>query len=296
MELRHLRYFAAVATEEHMRRAAEKLHIAQPALTRQIADLESELGTKLFDRMPRGLRLNAAGKALLVEVRHILSKVDSAVLHAQRAAKGEVGSLRIGFIESACWLGAFPQAVQAYRTTAPQVSLELVPMFSRLQIAAIQAGEMDGGFCYAFEDFPSDSASLRLRYDRVLLAVPSHYRWRNRQDVRLTDLKEEPFIGIQRTSGPHYIDTLMRIVLSKGLSPRIVQEVVDETTMLSLVSAGMGLGFVNSANEGRKPKFVDFVPLKNFEMKLPLYFAWNKRNSTPALRQFRSIVERFVDN
>jgi DNA-binding transcriptional LysR family regulator len=168
-------------------------------------------------------------------------------------------------------------------------------MYSTLQLSAIQEGALDGGFCYVFEKLPGDCRSLRLRIDRVLLAVPRRYGWRNRQDLRLTDLADEPFVGIQRASAPLYIDRLMQAVVAGGLSPRVIQEAVDETTMLSLVSAGIGVGFVNSANEGRKPQFVDFVPLRGFDVRLPLYFVWKKGNASPPLMQFLSIVERQVD-
>jgi len=278
-----------------MRRAAEKLRVAQPAITRQIADLEREVGSPLFERLPRGLRLNASGTALLAEARKILANVDSAVFKAQRAARGEVGTLRFGFIESAAWVGAFPRAVQAYRARAPMVTLELLPMYSRLQLSAIQVGELDGGFCYIFEDLPRDCRSLQLRIDRVLLAVPRRYGWRKRKDLRLTDLCDEPFVAIQRASAPLYVDLLMQAVVAGGLSPHFIQEAVDETTMLSLVSAGIGLGFVNSANEGRKPQFVDFVHLRQFDVQLPLHFVWRDGNGSPPLRQFVSIVERQVD-
>jgi DNA-binding transcriptional LysR family regulator len=294
MELRHLRYFVAVATEEHMRRAADRLHVAQPALTRQIAALEEEIGYRLFERLPRGLRLNAAGAAFLGEARKILSDVDGAVLTARRASKGEVGRLKLGFIENASWQGPFPNAVQAYRAKAPLVTLELLPMYSRLQLQAIRDEEMDGGFCYALERIPRECSSLHLRTDRVLLAVPRRYGWRKRKDLRLADLADEPFIAIQRASAPRYIDTLTQAIVGGGLFPRVVQETMDESTMLSLVAAGLGLGFVNSANDGRKPQAVDLVPVQQLNVELPLHFVWNKGNESPALTQFLAIVRRQV--
>lgn len=292
MELRHIRYFVAVASEQHMRRAAERLHVAQPALTRQIADLEDEIGFRLFERLPRGLRLNAAGAAFLIEAKKVLATVEAAIDKGQRAANGEIGSLRIGFIEAAAWAGAFPGVMQAYRTRAPLVSLELIPIASRQQLRAVAAGEIDGGFCYAFESIPRSCSFVHLRSDRVLLAVPRRYGWRKRKDLRLRQLADEPFVAIQRQSAPRYIDTLMEAVVAGGLSPRVVQEAVDETTMLSLVAAGVGLGFVNSAQEARKPQAVDLVPVQDLRIDLPLYFVWLTENRSPTLAKFLPLVRR----
>lgn len=193
-------------------------------------------------------------------------------------------------------MGAFPKAVQTYRTKSPRVVLEFVPLFSQLQLSAIQDEQLDAGFCYVFENLPRGLSSIRLRTDRVLLAVPRSYGWKGRKDLRLADLKHEAFVGIQRSSAPLYIDRLMKSILLGGLSPRIVQEAIDETTMLCLVSAGVGLGFVNSANEARKPQFVDFVAVQDLAFHLPLHFVWKKENTTVRLTHFRAIVERYIEN
>ena len=292
MELKHLRNFSAVATEQHMRKAAERLHLAQPALTRQISDLEEELGCKLFDRLPRGIRLNPAGTQFLEDVTKILASVDVATKNALRASRGEVGSLRLGFTEPASWIGAFPLTVHQYRTRFPLVTLQLLPMYSGEQLQAIQTETIDGGFCYTFEEVPAGCSSIHLRSDSILLAVPRRYGWRRRKDIRLANLSDEPFVWLQRAKAPRYFDVLLRTINDGGLSPRVVQEAIDESTLLSLIAAGMGLGFVNSANIGRQPQSVDFVPVKDLNLELPLHFAWKTSNTSAALRQFRRVVER----
>ena len=278
-----------------MRRAAERLHVAQPALTRQIADLESEIGCKLFERLPRGIRLSAAGAVMLNEANRILGEVDAAIVRAQRASRGESGTLRIGFIESASWLGAFPNAIQTFRSQLSEVTLQLRPMHSVDQLDSILSDELDGGFAYSFDRLPRQCSSLHLRSDKVLLAVPRRYGWRTRKRLRLRELSDEPFISIRRASAPQYLDKLWQAVASGGLSPKVVQEAGDETTMLSLVSSGIGLGFVNSANEGRKPQFVDFVPIENLKLALPLHFVWKSSNNSPTLKQFIAIARRLVE-
>ncbi len=295
MELRHLRYFVAVAEEENIRRAAKRLHIVQPALSRQMHQMEEEMECVLFDRLPRGIRLNAAGKAFLGSAREILGRTDEAVAHARRVAQGEAGQLHIGFIESASWFGAFPKSIQQYRVRYPNVSLDLRPMFSTAQFKAIVAGGLDAGFCYTFEALPEGCQALLLRMDTVVLAVPRRYGWKKRGDVRLEDLKTEAFVGLSRSIAPAYVDRIVSTTYASGLSPNIVQEAIDERTLLSLVSAGIGVGFCNSANEGRKPKLVDLVPVIDLDLKLPLCFIWKQSSSSAALSAFRSIVSRHQD-
>jgi len=286
MELRHIRYFLAVASQENMRRAAAQLGIAQPALSRQIADLEEEIGFKLFDRLPRGIRLSSAGAAFQVEGQKVLACVDAAVVAAQRTARGEGGTLQISFVDAASWEGAFPNTVHKYRARFPEVNLQLLPMSSRDQIRSIDLGEVDGGFCYGFEPVPQGCETIHLRSDQVLLGVPRSYRWKNRRDLRLAALVNEPFLWYRRADAPRYYDALLQVIISKGLSPRVVQEVTTGPTMLSLISAGIGLGFVNSAMQCRKPRHVDLLPVRDLKLELPLFFIWRQNNNSVTLRHF----------
>ncbi|MCY3684203.1 MAG: LysR family transcriptional regulator [Gemmatimonadetes bacterium] len=292
MELRHLRYFVVVAEEENIRRAAERLHIVQPALSRQMRQLEEELDCTLFDRLPRGIRLNAAGKEFLASARDILASADAAVAHVRRVAKGEVGRLRIGFRETASWFGIFPRAIQQYRARYPNVGLDLQPMFSTDQFEAIAEGTLDAGFCYTFASLPEGCEALPIRIDEVVLAVPRELNWKKRRNVRLVDLKSEAFVGLSRSHAPSYVDGIMATAYAGGLSPNIVQEAVDEPTLMSLVSAGIGIGFCNSANKGRKPQSVDFIRVVDFEFALTLCFAWNQSNSSTHLKALLSIVKQ----
>ena len=168
-------------------------------------------------------------------------------------------------------------------------------MFSTAQLKAIVAGGLDAGFCYTFEALPEGCQALLLRMDTVVLAVPRRYGWKKRGDVRLEDLKTEAFVGLSRSIAPAYVDRIVSTTYASGLSPNIVQEAIDERTLLSLVSAGIGVGFCNSANEGRKPKLVDLVPVIDLDLKLPLCFIWKQSNSSAALSAFRSIVSRHQD-
>jgi DNA-binding transcriptional LysR family regulator len=286
MELRHIRYFLAVASEANMRRAAAKLGVAQPSLSRQIADIEEEIGFKLFDRLPRGIRLSSAGAAFRMEGQKVLACVDAAVAAAQRTAKGEGGTLQISFVDAASWQGAFPNTIHKYRARFPEVNLQLLPMSSRDQIQSINLGEVDGGFCYGLETIPEGCETIHLRSDKVLLGVPRSYHWKNRRDLCLAALVNEPFLWYRRADAPRYHDALLQAITSKGLSPRVVQEVTNGNTMLSLISAGIGLGFVNSALQCRKPSYVDLLAVKDLGLELPLFFVWRQNNNSVTLRHF----------
>src|SRR6476660_5925912 len=143
MELRHLRYFVAVGEEQHYGRASRRLRVAQPALSRQIQDLEEEVGFKLFERLPRGVKLNAAGKLFLDDARRILQEVQDARLRAERVAAGQAGTLRIGFVEALSWHGVVPESFRRFRRREPQVELELHPLLSGDQIEAVRSGRLD---------------------------------------------------------------------------------------------------------------------------------------------------------
>src|SRR5439155_21048219 len=135
MELRHLRYFVAVGEEEHYGRAAVRLRVAQPALSRQIQDLEEEIGFKLFDRLPRGVKISTAGKLFLEDARRILQQVTEATDRAQRVARGQSGTLRVGFAENASWHGVVPNSFRHFRERMPDAELQLNPMASLEQVA-----------------------------------------------------------------------------------------------------------------------------------------------------------------
>src|ERR1700741_415803 len=148
MELRHLRYFAAVGEEQHYGRAARRLAVAQPALSRQIQDLEEELGFKLFDRLPRGVKLSAAGKLFLADSRCMLREVNEASSRAAGVARGQSGTLRVGFTENASWRGVVPESLRRFRKQQPDAELQLTPATSLEQIEAIRSGRLDAGFVF----------------------------------------------------------------------------------------------------------------------------------------------------
>jgi len=286
MELRHLRYFIAVAELRSVRAASEQLHVTQPAISRQIQDLEDAIGAALFERTPRGLRLTDAGVAYLSEARDILARVDAANRLARRIASGVQGALRIGFVENAAWSGVVSRALSAFEQAAPRVSLELQPMNTPEQLEAIAAGRLDGGFCYRVGISPEGLASVPVLEQNVVLAVPEAWALGKEGPVAARELADTPFIAFPRRIYPAYYDRLLSACAERGLTLDIRQEASTETAILSLVSASMGAAIVNAANRDRPPARVRFVALQDVSVPLPLEFCYAANGTNAALERF----------
>ena len=160
MELRQLRYFVAVGEEQHYGRAAQRLRVAQPALSRQIQNLEEEIGFKLFERLPRGVKITPAGEFLLKEARRILQEVNDATAIAKRIASGQSGTLRVGFVQSISWQGIIPESLRHFREHQPDAELRLNPLSSFEQISAVQAGSLDAGYVFTMADSAPELAQF----------------------------------------------------------------------------------------------------------------------------------------
>src|SRR5207245_6844300 len=173
MELRHLRYFVQVAEEQHYGRAAERLRVAQPALSRQIQDLEEEIGFKLFDRLPRGVKLSAAGKLFMEDARRILQQVNEATARAKRVAAGQSGTLRVGFVESVSWHGVVPDSFRQFRERQPDAELQLKPASSLEQTEAVHSGRLDAGFVFTIANIGRELAQLPIASLSLMLVVPN---------------------------------------------------------------------------------------------------------------------------
>jgi DNA-binding transcriptional LysR family regulator len=296
MELRHLRYFVAVGEEQHYGRAASRLRVAQPALSRQIQDLEEEVGFKLFDRLPRGVKLSAAGKLFLQDARRILQEVNEAAGRAGRVARGLSGTLRIGFSENASWRGVVPDSFRRFREQQPDAELQLQPAASLEQLEAVRSGRLDGGFVNFMPKSDPELDQLLVATPHVELAVPKKHALTKLKKLRLRDLTDIPFVWFPRWASPAFYDRLMHECYRGGLkSPRIVQEGLNEATILSLVSTGLGVGWVLGTARWRSPDTVVILPVVDLNMPLPLALAWRRDNISPLLAQFIGEVQRLPD-
>lgn len=292
MELRHLRYLVAVGEEQNYRRASDRLHVAQPALSRQIQDLEDEVGFKLFERLPRGVKLSAAGRMFLDDARRILQQVNEAAARAARVARGQSGTLRIGFTENASWHGVVPDSLRRFRKRHPDAELQLHPAGSVDQINEIRTARVDAGFVFLLPANDEELEQIPVAMEHLELAVPKGHPLSKLKRLRLRDLVDVPFIWFPRREGPTFYDRLMHECYRGGLkSPRIVQEAANEATILSLVTHGMGVGWVNETARWRCPEGVVILSIADLNMSLPMALAWRRDNTAPLLAHFTAIVQ-----
>lgn len=296
MELRHLRYFVAVGEEQHYGRAARSLRVAQPALSRQIQDLEKELGFELFERLPRGVKLSAAGKLFLEDARRILQEVSEAGIRAGRVASGRSGTLRVGFTENSSWRGVVPDSFRRFREQQPDAELQLQPEASLAQIDAIRSGRLDAGFVNFMPRSDPELDQILVARQHVELAAPQGHPLTRLRTLRLRDLTEAPFIWFPRRANPAFYDQMMRECYRGGLkAPRIVQEGVNEPTILSLVSTGMGVGWVLATARWRCPESVVILPVVDLKMPLTLALVWRKDNTSALLANFIADARRLPE-
>ena len=237
MELRHLKYFVAVAEEMHFGRAAKRLHIAQPPLSQQIMNLEDELGVKLFDRTRRAIQMTDAGIYFLKEAQQLLLHVEQAAETARRIYRGQTGRLIIGFVGSV--IHAFlPEGLRVFRERFPDVELVLQELNTAEQIKSLHARRIDVGFLYP-DAQDSMLASQTLTQAPMIVALPKKHTLSGRKSLNIRELAQEPFIVNTRASEPVIRDIFISMCHSAGFSPRIVQEAGQVQTVLGLVASGL---------------------------------------------------------
>jgi DNA-binding transcriptional LysR family regulator len=292
MELRHLRYFVGVGEEQHFGRAAERLHVAQPALSRQIQDLEKEIGFPLFERLPRGVRLSAAGGLFLEDARRVLADVQEAVRRAGQVARGLAGTLRIGFVESISWHGIVPESFRRFRQKQADAELIPIPMLSLAQVEAVRTGRLDAGFIVRLAALGEDLEQRSVSEHKVVLAAPKGHPVTRQTRLRLRDLRDVPFVCFPRRANPSAYDRLMEACHRGGLtSPRIVQEADDHATILSLVACRLGVALVSDSARWQSPSGVALLPVVDLNVKVAFSLIWRKDNNSPLLQRFVSQVE-----
>lgn len=245
MELRHLRYFIAVAEELHFGRAAEALGISQPPLSQQIQALEEEIGARLLERTNRRVALTEAGRLFLDEARQVLARVDRAVLLARRAHQGELGELRIGFTASAPFTSTIPRSIHAFRQAYPEVHLDLQEMSSRQVVEALQEERLHVGVIRSFA-LPDSLEAVEL-FSEPLVAIlrADHPLAAESVDgLAMAALAEEPFVFFPRSYGTGLYDQLQALARQAGFTPRIAQEAGEAMTIIGLVAAGLGVSML----------------------------------------------------
>ena len=290
MELRHLRYFAAVVQWKGYREAARHLYVAQPSISQAVADLESELGIKLFSREGRAARLTPEGEAFYEEAIKTLEQAARSIATAQRAAKGEIGRLGIGFqgFSSSPFL---PDLLRKYKARHPGVSLRLVEDVPHGQTVAFDRGEIDIGFTRPPSADRSSSYQSRLLFREPLVAALPKSRKVTTKRVRISDLAGERFVTFQRTSSPEVFDTIVRACNDNGFSPHLHHELNNMNSVLATVEAGEGVAIIPATARNLRADNISFFRLQPDEVRIDFVAAWQKKQPSVALRSFLELLD-----
>lgn len=280
MELRHIRYFIAVAEECHFGKAAERLHMAQSPLSQQIKQLESELGVILLTRSTRKVELTAAGDRYLERARAILHAVESARDEAQRVAMGTLGSVRIGFTGSATY-ELLPALARALRADFPDLELGLQgEMLTADQVDALNAGTLDLALLRPPVRDPSLEVTV-LRREPLIAVLPAAHPLANGTEVRLTDLRDEPFITYPSNHRSVVYGAMTDACLSAGFRPSVVQEVAETATLISFVAAGIGVSLAPASVQHLQITGATTRPLAGPAREVELALATRSDNDKP---------------
>lgn len=287
--VRHIPFFVTVAEERHFRRAAERLNVSQPALSRRMRRLEKELGVLLFDRKAGGIQLTVAGRLLLERFRLILGGVEEAISLSRAAALGETGVLRVAFNESAAAHGDIVgSSIRAFRGKYPEINIVARSMDSSTQMGALREGEIDAGFMFSLDRKSADLTQIEFAVQDFALAMPSDHALLRRHRIRLSQLGDERFIWNARSQSPYVYDRMIAACRAGGLTPRIVMEVNSTQTMINMIAAGLGIGFVRQVYE--TPPSVVLRAVADFSVPLHLALVWKKSAGSVVLDRFVSLV------
>ncbi|WP_134579897.1 LysR family transcriptional regulator [Pseudomonas aeruginosa] len=293
MELRHLRYFIAVAEELHFGRAAERLGISQPPLSQQIQALEEEIGARLFERTNRRVELTDAGRLFLDESRQVLAQVDKAVLLARRAHLGELGELKIGFTSSAPFTSTIPSSIHAFRKAYPDVHLDLQEMSSRQVLKALLEESLQVGVIRPLA-LPDAVHWVELfREPLVAVLRADHPLAAGSEDGQaIAALAEEPFVFFPRSYGTGLYDQVIALTRQAGFSPRIAQEASEAMTIIGLVSAGLGVSILPASFRRTRVDGVVYRTLSDPEATTAVWLVRRQNEGSPLALSFIDLVTR----
>jgi DNA-binding transcriptional LysR family regulator len=293
MELRHLRYFVAVAEECHFGRAAARLHIAQPPLSQQIRQLEADLGVELFTRTTRRVDLTPAGQRYLERARSILAQVAAAGAEAGRVAAGELGRVSLGFTGSATY-ELLPSLARALRRDLPGIELDLRgEMLTPRQVEALRAGVLDVGFLRPPTPAPDLDLQV-LRREALVAAIPAAHPLAERKRVRLRDLADEPFITYPAGQRSAVAPVVLEACAKAGFSPRVVHEVAETSTLMSFVAAGLGVALVPASVQHLQITGAVHLPLTGTNAGVDLAVATRLGENRPDVLRVLARAHRLV--
>ncbi len=287
MELRHLRYFLAVAEELHFGRAAKRLHISQPPLSQQIKALEEELGVPLFARTQRKVELTQAGHLFLEEARLTLQQAERAQRVALEAHQGIRGRLRVGFVTSASY-SILPVVIRRFRNDHPHITLELIEMIPSRQIAALESRDIDVGILRP----PVKGTCMELQTileEPLVAALPADHPKAGKKTLDLKLLSEESFVLFPRHHGPGIYDVIMAACNRAGFTPQVAYAPNEMQTILAYVAGGLGLSLVPQSLAGFHPELIAYLPLKGDRPRVKLSLLTRPDDGSVPLQNFRTL-------
>ncbi|MBE7380454.1 MAG: LysR family transcriptional regulator [Leptolyngbya sp. SIO1E4] len=297
MELRHLRYFVTVAEELHFGRAAHRLHMAQQPLSRQIRNLEDELGVQLLHRTKRTVRLTEAGEAFFQEAQKTLAQATHAVTVAQQVSRGETGQLQVGFTGPILNC-ALPAIVRQFRGRFPDIHLKLIRLSTNEQVKALLAEELHVGLLHPPIDTVRLSQQVIYREPLMALLPDMHPLAQDAPEpISVKNFANEPFILFPRQVGPVLYDSIISFCRQAGFSPTIIQEAFPQQTILGLVATGLGISLIHASIQQIHQQGVTVRPLIEATPILESAMVWCSDTAHPALPRFLDIVrELYLPN
>ena len=288
MELRHLRYFVAVAEELHFGRAAIRLSIVQPSLSQQIRQLEDELGFPLLRRTKRFVELTDAGKVFLSAAQNILAQVQEAKRIAQRAYRGEEGRLVVGYISSSTY-DLLPMMLRAYRERFPHVEVALRELTTQEQVRALEEDYIQVGLLRLPISAPMLNVKV-VRQEPIVCVLPEEHPLASRERIATPLLAQEPFVLQSRQRGGGYYVQLMKLCLASGFSPNVIQEVTEMHTIVSLVAAGMGVSLVPLSTRNIRSQGVVYRELEGTATLTEMAVAWQRDAHSAIVQNFVTVA------
>lgn len=288
MELWQLRYFVAVGEEEHVGRAAERLHVSQSPLSRQIRQLEEQLGVALFVREGRRLRLTALGREALARARHLLRSADALRSHLQSAGRGDAGPVAIGYVQGASYNGVLPRALARLRQHFPGIEPRLHPLGSRQQVAALRDSRIDLGFAHGDAAGEPGIQSRRLVLEPFMVALPVG----DVGDELCSDaLAELPWITLPRATHPRFHEAFTRAARAIGFTPHIAMEAVDVPAALSFVAADLGAALIQESIGRSLPEGVMARKAPTLAMEIQTHVLWRPDTLSSTARNLLECVD-----
>jgi len=290
MELRHLRYFAAVVQWKGYREASRHLYVAQPSISQAVSDLEGELGIKLFSREGRTARLTPEGAAFHEEAIKTLAQAERSIATAKRAARGEIGRLGIGFMGFSTY-SFLPDLLRKYKVRHPGVALRLVEDVPYGQDIAFERGAIDIGFTRPPSANQNSAYEFRLLFREPLVVALPKTRKVTTKRVRIADLASERFVVFQRTSSPEVFDMIVRACNDSGFSPRLHNELNNMNSVLATVEAGEGVALIPATARNLRADNISFFRIQPDEVRIEFGAKWKKKDRSIPLNLFIELLD-----